>query len=329
MRLLYFYEGYACPICQQAFTENDDIVACPQCGLPHHRACWAKEGHCHLYHLHNTDEQWSRDKASAARKDAPSAREAVKENLPYQICSRCHTQNPEFAEFCKHCGSPLKNENDWQSNVQQNTPYSEYQPFRNTSYSSQNVDPDEVIDEVSAEDLSAYVGTKADYYLPRFRRMARGGSSASWNWAAFFFGPLWLLYRKMYGLGAIVMIFEIIQTAVMEISYKALGFVMTEEMTYAEVYALVESALSNPSNLYFLLSISLLSVIMLVISIVIAVFGNRLYRDHCQRTIKRAREKTPDLTSGELSSIGGVSIAVTVIGYIAQYFITQILVIFI
>ena len=41
------------------------------------------------------------------------------------------------------------------------------------------------------------------------------------------------------------------------------------------------------------------------------------------------REKTPDLPSGELSSIGGVSIAVTVIGYIAQYFITQILIIFI
>ncbi len=327
---MYFYEGYNCPICQQTFTETDDIVACPQCGLPHHRACWTKEGHCHLHHLHNTDEQWSRDKAAqTAEKGHPSVREAVKNNLPYQICSRCHTQNPEFAEFCKHCGSPLKSENDWQGDAKQNTPYSEYQPFRNTSYSSQNVDPNEVIDEVKAEDLSAYVGTKADYYLPRFRRMARGGSNASWNWAAFFFGPLWLLYRKMYGLGAIVMILEIIQTAVMEISYKALGLGMTEEMTYAEVYALVESALSKPSSLYFLLSISLLSAIMLVISIAIAVFGNRLYRDHCRRAIARAREKTPDLTSGELSSIGGVSIAVAIIGYIAQYFITQILVIFI
>lgn len=329
---MYFYEGYTCPICQQAFAENDDIVACPQCGLPHHRACWAKEGRCHLHHLHNTDEQWSRDKATAAQttpKNDHSAREAVKENLPYQICSHCHTQNPEFAEFCKHCGSTLKSENDWQSDARQNTPYSEYQPFRNTSYSSQNVDPNEVINEVRAEDLSAFVGTKADYYLPRFRRMARSGDSASWNWAAFFFCPLWLLYRKMYGLGAIAMILRIMQVAVMKISYKALGLIMTDEMTYSEVYALVESALSKPSSLYFLLSISLFSVIMFVLSISIAVFGNRLYRDHCQRAIRRARQKTPDLTSGELSSIGGVSIAVTVIGYIAQYFITHLLIIFI
>lgn len=329
---MYFYEGYNCPICQQAFNETDDIVACPQCGLPHHRACWAKEGHCHLHHLHNTDEQWSRDKASAAQateESHPPACETVKENHPYQICSRCHTQNPEFAEFCKHCGSPLKSDNNWQSDAQQNTPYSEYQPFRNTSYSSQNVDPNEVIDEVRAEDLAAFVGTKADYYLPRFRRMARNGSSASWNWAAFFFGPLWLLYRKMYAWGAIVMILELLQTAVTQISYKALGLVVTEEMTYAEAYALVQSAISKPSSLYFLLSISLFSVIMLVISIGLAVFGNRLYRDHCRRTITRVREKTPDLTPGELSSIGGVSIAVTVIGYIAQYFITQIFVIFI
>ncbi len=285
-----------------------------------------------MHHLHNTDEQWSRVKATAeqtAEKSHPSARESIDESLPYQICSRCHTQNPEFAEFCKHCGSPLKGENDQHSDAQQHAPYSEYQPFRNTSYSSHNVDPNEVINEVRAQDLSAFVGTKSDFYLPRFRRMARDGSSASWNWAAFFFGPLWLLYRKMYGLGTVVMILEILQTAVMVIAYKALGLVMTDEMTSAEFYALVESALSNPSNLYFRLSISLFSVIMLVISILIAVFGNRLYRDHCQRTIKRACENTPDLTPGELSSFGGVSIAVTIIGYIAQYFITQILVIFI
>ena len=281
-----------------------------------------------MHHLHNTDEQWSRVKATAEQSH-PSACEATKEAIHYQICTHCHTQNPEFAEFCKHCGSPLKGENDQYSDAQQHAPYSEYQPFRNTSYSSHNVDPNEVIDEVRAQDLSAFVGTKSDFYLPRFRRMARDGSSASWNWAAFFFGPLWLLYRKMYGLGVIVIILEILQTAVMEIAYKALGLVMTDEMTSAEFYVLTESALSNPSNLYLFLSIFLFSAIMLVISIVIAVFGNRLYRDHCQRAIKRAREKTPDLTAGELSSIGGVSIAVTIIGYIAQYFITQILVIFI
>lgn len=328
---MYFYEGYSCPSCHQTFSENDDIVACPQCGLPHHRSCWLKEGHCHLHHLHNTDDQWSRDKATAnppLHHEQPS-RESVKENLPYQICSCCHTQNPEFAEFCKHCGSPLNSEQCWQSGAKKNTPYSEYQPIRNTWYSTQNVDPNETIDEVKAEDLSAVVGTKTDYYLPRFRRMSRNSSSASWNWAAFFFGPLWLLYRKMYGLGVVIMILELLQTVVTEIAYKAIGFSATEGMTYADRYALIESALTEPSNRYFLLSIWLFSLIAMAISIVLGVLGNRLYHDHCQKTISRARSKTPDLTAGELSSIGGTSIAITIIGYIAQYFITQILIIFI
>lgn len=218
-------------------------------------------------------------------------------------------------------------DNAWQGDPQPT--YNEYQPFHNPDNKSQTVDPNEVIDDIKAEDLAAFVGAKAEYYLPRFRRMARNGSSASWNWAAFFFGPLWLLYRKMYGLGAIVMILELLQTAITEIAYKSLGLNLTDEMTSTELLSLVESAIGKPSNMYFLLSISLFSAIMLMVSIVLALFGNRLYRDHCSRVITRVRQKTPDLTAGELSSIGGVSFAVMIIGYIARYFITQILIIFI
>ncbi len=327
---MYFYEGYSCPVCQQLFTEKDDVVACPHCGLPHHRECWAKEWHCHLHHLHDTPEQWRRDRASTTQNSPqgePTDRVTANENSAHQICAQCHTSNPEFSEFCKHCGTSLKSDTTWQSDPQPT--FNEYQPFHNPDKKSQTVAPNEVIDGIKAEDLAAFVGAKSEYYLPRFRRIARNGSSASWNWAAFFFGPLWLLYRKMYGLGAIVMILELLQTAVTEIAYKNLGLVVTDEMSSTELFSLIESVISKPSSTYFLLSISLLSVIMLVVSIVLALFGNRLYRDHCGRVITHVRQKTPDLTAGELSSIGGVSIAVMVIGYIAQYFITQILIIFI
>ena len=33
------YTGCKCPVCQQPFTETDDIVVCPECGAPYHRAC--------------------------------------------------------------------------------------------------------------------------------------------------------------------------------------------------------------------------------------------------------------------------------------------------
>lgn len=46
---------------------------------------------------------------------------------------------------------------------------------------------------------AAAVGRKAGYYLPYFRRAAeRGYTPASWNWATFFFGVFWFLYRRQY-----------------------------------------------------------------------------------------------------------------------------------
>ena len=51
--------------------------------------------------------------------------------------------------------------------------------------------------------------SKADHYLPIFDRMNEK-SHASWNWCAFFFGPMWFAYRKLYGWAAIVFFSQII-----------------------------------------------------------------------------------------------------------------------
>ena len=29
------YTGETCPVCNQVFQEDDDIVVCPDCGTPH------------------------------------------------------------------------------------------------------------------------------------------------------------------------------------------------------------------------------------------------------------------------------------------------------
>lgn len=51
------------------------------------------------------------------------------------------------------------------------------------------------------EELTAYVGPKAQVYRARFARFTRHGAPRfdfSWNWPAFFAGGWWYLYRKMY-----------------------------------------------------------------------------------------------------------------------------------
>ena len=50
--------------------------------------------------------------------------------------------------------------------------------------------------------FAAAVGPNQDYYLPRFRRFARGGW-LSWNWAAFFATFAWLHHRKLHAWAAL------------------------------------------------------------------------------------------------------------------------------
>ena len=55
---------------------------------------------------------------------------------------------------------------------------------------------------LSAEELTAYVGPRAERYRSRFERFTRTGATRfaiSWNNGAAFAGLWWYLYRKMYG----------------------------------------------------------------------------------------------------------------------------------
>jgi len=55
---------------------------------------------------------------------------------------------------------------------------------------------------LSAEELTAYIGPRAERYRPRFDRFTRTGTTRfefSWNNPAAFLGLWWYLYRKMYG----------------------------------------------------------------------------------------------------------------------------------
>lgn len=55
--------------------------------------------------------------------------------------------------------------------------------------------------EVTDEDFANFIGIKSDKYLPDFRKFNVDGNDKfmlTWNWAAFFFGFWWILYRKLY-----------------------------------------------------------------------------------------------------------------------------------
>ena len=61
-------------------------------------------------------------------------------------------------------------------------------------------------DDETTQPYKAAIGERnQNYYLSRFRKFDREpGNQVSWNWAAFILPAFWLLYRKMYGLWALL-----------------------------------------------------------------------------------------------------------------------------
>lgn len=53
------FENKLCPVCRERFSENDDIAVCPECGTPHHRACYLKYNKCALEELHAQGFVWN------------------------------------------------------------------------------------------------------------------------------------------------------------------------------------------------------------------------------------------------------------------------------
>lgn len=48
-----FHSGSTCPFCQEAITERQQIIICPDCGCVQHDLCWGHNNGCASYHCDN------------------------------------------------------------------------------------------------------------------------------------------------------------------------------------------------------------------------------------------------------------------------------------
>ena len=120
-------------------------------------------------------------------------------------------------------------------------------------------------DDPQQTELIAFVGRNAKYFLPRWER-AQG--NYGFNWAAFFLGPLWMAYRKMYRVTAIYLGIVVLLTVAELIVFDLL---LKEEMP---------------------------RVVDRVITIGLAIgcgyLANSLYLKHARRAIDRAHREEPE-----------------------------------
>lgn len=317
---MFFYEGQTCPVCGRFFGEQDDIVTCPECGAPHHRACWKQEGHCHFENLHGTDQRWD---------DVPT--EQTESRL--KTCLRCGYRNPEFAEFCAHCGLELKSP-EWSAPpVHERPPVNHYTPpFTPPFTPPMQVDPyggvpqDAAIEGVPVKVIAEIVGPNTAYYLPRFMKMANEDSKVSWNWSAFLLESHWLLYRKNVWLGLIAfLVLTLIslfnQVFVMPQFLQACGVAtMKELLLRPELY------LDNQQAMLWYGILATVTFLTVAIHVLLALFGNYLYmRTVLRKARKRMQQPTLLPESSGLFTGGGVSFFLAILPQIALTTILNIL----
>lgn len=188
------YTGNHCPVCEQVFCDTDDIVVCPECGTPHHRACWQHLGTCAHQAEHAAGFEWKPESDPEAA--------SVK-------CPNCGADNPHNTVRCTHCGVPLTGDHEPRTAEGEVPIYARRTVQDDTEPVSVGADgvmrfelgPDDPIDGIRARDWASYVGRSSLYYLMHFFRMSKTRQKIGLCFSAFFFGPAYLFYRKMWKQG--------------------------------------------------------------------------------------------------------------------------------
>lgn len=132
---------------------------------------------------------------------------------------------------------------------------------------------EEQIDGYSVQMVRRFVEKRSDYYINRFKRY---GDKRNFNWAAFFFGPIWFAYRLMWKESLLVLA---IQSAVLCLSSLPVFLVM----------------------LYTGINCAVLGMLVMVIeTVIIGNYGNPVYWKSLKR--KMAEMESESKTDGTIQN---------------------------
>lgn len=184
------YIGEKCPVCSDIFTEEDDIVVCPDCGTPHHRKCYMLENRCANQELHANGEKWKRK---------------VIKRAGYKICPVCRFPNGDHDDHCSRCGASLmRDESIPEGEEGGDTSFGAEHGFPGMEDITNPIkylgfDPEEDMGGATLREVSDFVGPNTLYYIPIFKRMKDIGSKITFNLACLIFPALYFANRKMWG----------------------------------------------------------------------------------------------------------------------------------
>lgn len=181
-----FYENNECPVCKKKFEQGDDIVVCPECGTPHHRECYNFIGHCVNRGLHQSGYDYYNEHNN---------------NTYHQTNDNAQVNDNQYY----NAPAQKQNTDSEEQNKSQN-PFLFDPVLINSAYDNDT----QTIDGEEMADIAATVRTNIPRFIGKFKKMESTNKKASWNWGAFFFGPYYLLFRKMYKQGILFLCINLV-----------------------------------------------------------------------------------------------------------------------
>lgn len=320
------YIGHKCPVCGQYFHVGDDIVVCPECGTPSHRECYMQNGKCINHDKHADGYDYSKDCCQNEQPDDG-----------FVICKKCGTQNEDDTFFCEKCGAPLQ-----ESQATQSTPFStnngDSQPFTGASQNVMFFDPlggvksdTDFGDGVTAGECAKLTKQSTQYFSIVFNNIVRF-SKSRFNFCALIFSGVYLLYRKMYKIGAIITSIEL----TMFVAQLYISSYINATAAYTKLFQSYNAGDYNAlMHHYYELSTydmsmitiyTVLSILSIVISIVIGVTANRMYFKHCKKQIIKIKSNSiqeVDIAK-EYAKKGGVNTGLAISLYATRVLLSYI-----
>ena len=292
-----------CPVCENAFSGDDDIVVCPICGTPHHRECYKQNGKCKNENQHSSGFRWE---------PIPLTEEKPQPEPEFQQKTRTNNSENDDANPFSYFGFPPPPQNN---------------PL--------NLFPANMEDDITTMDVATFVQQDAVKYIQKFFYVK--GKKRTINWAALFFAPYWFFYRKMYKLGAIFMAIQLLISCLSllppaerlyEATYDYQEQVeilnvsdLTSDETNAALTELSQKTISAIKGNYLGAGIVIFqSVSSLAVTVFIGLNANKWYYKHVTTEIRKINQENPDKEKRAtlLYKSGGVSYGIAFLSVLVE-----------
>lgn len=275
------FENKICPICRKPFTADDDIVVCPVCGTPHHRACYNEKGGCGVEEFHASGFVW--EGHLPGEEPEPQSAEDIQDGgrdgggeAAQQDSGMYGGADSDGFGGEHHADYPGGTPGGFNAYGPNGEPI-DIQDFLN-QINRQTMDETRVEDGVSAKELSCYVGKSVMHYsqaFAAFRAPTAPGQKkrrAFFNLCAGLFTPVHQFYRKLDGMGIILVL--------VELAYYIPTLLSVSGVTFSQ--SAIAAIQLITSGAYF------------VVKVLLCMFGDYFYYRHCVSRIKDIRARYDD-----------------------------------